>query len=435
MTAIFGSPVSAVILAVELLLFELRPRSLIPVALACATAAGARGLFFPPGPVFPMPVLSAPSGEALTCYIVIGALVGVMSVGITKLVYWVEDAFEHIPVHWMWWPAVGGLVVGVVGYFSPHTLGVGYDNIQGIVAGKIAGETLLTLCVLKLVSWSIALGSGTSGGTLAPLFTIGGGGGAILGTAAAAAMPHIGIDPRIAALVGMASIFAGASRALLASIVFAFETTLQPMGLLPLLGGCTAAYFVSCVMMRHTIMTEKIARRGIRVPSEYVADYLDQITVEAACVQPVVTLLDTKHLGEVRAWLKTHEADAEHQGFPVVNAEGHLVGVVTRRGLLDALVADSACVRDLIKRPPAVVFPDLSLRDAADHMVREGVGRLPVVTREERTKVIGIITRSDLLSAHKPRLQEMDDIERSIRVRSALRKMRKRALSGKSPRE
>lgn len=277
MAAIFGSPVSAVLLAIELLLFEYRPRSLIPVAFAAATATGLRIAYMGSEATFAMPTIAQPSGAALTTYIVIGAVVGLASVFVTRALYAIEAGFERLPIHWMWWPALGAIFVGVIGFFEPRTLGVGYDNIRGILTGDIVGLTVLALITLKFLSWSIALGSGTSGGTLAPLFTIGGGLGAILGTAITIFAPSLNVDPRIAALVGMAAIFAGASRALLTSVVFAFETTLQPIGLLPLLGGCSAAFLTSSLMMRYTIMTEKLARRGTYVPTEYVAIDPDEL--------------------------------------------------------------------------------------------------------------------------------------------------------------
>jgi chloride channel protein, CIC family len=398
MAATFGSPVSAVLLAIELLLFEFRPRSIIPVALASATATAVRMAYVGTEPIFAMPLLARPSGEALATYAVVGALVGWLAVYVTRAVYWVEDLFEKLPVHWMWWPALGGLAVGAVGIFAPRTLGVGYDNIEGMVSGKIVGEAVLLLCVMKFISWSISLGSGTSGGTLAPLFTIGGGAGVVLGELAAMQFPHFGIDPRICALVGMAAMFAGASRALLASVVFAFETTLQPLGMLPLLAGCTAGYLVSSLLMRNTIMTEKLARRGVRVPAEYHADYLDRIQVADAATREVKTLRADATVADAREMLETH------QGFPVVDSAGHLTGVITRRDY--AGKPPETRIADLVSRQPSVVFLDNSLRDAADHMVRENVGRLPVVSREDPTRVIGIITRSDLLSAHARRLSE-----------------------------
>ncbi|HEY0467514.1 MAG TPA: chloride channel protein, partial [Polyangiaceae bacterium] len=201
MAATFGSPVSAVLLAVELLLFEFRPRSIIPVALASATAAGVRMALVGSAPVFAMPELAQPSGEALTFYILLGGVIGVVATLVTRAVYAVEDAFERLPIHWMWWPALGGLAVGCVGYFAPRTMGVGYDNIERVLSGSLTGQALFLLFTLKFVSWVIALGSGTSGGTLAPLFTIGGGLGATLGALAALLAPGLGIDPRIAGLV------------------------------------------------------------------------------------------------------------------------------------------------------------------------------------------------------------------------------------------
>jgi len=398
MAATFGSPVSAVLLAIELLLFEFRARSIVPVALASATAASVRILFTGITPAFGMPMLARQTESALAFYALVGALVGWLSVYVTRAVYWVEDLFEKLPIHWMWWPALGGVAVGVVGYFAPRTLGVGYDNIEGMLSGHLVGTAVLFLCLMKFVSWSISLGSGTSGGTLAPLFTIGGGAGIALGELLGRQFPHVGIDPRICALVGMAAMFAGASRALLASVVFAFETTLQPLGLLPLLAGCTAGYLVSSLLMRHTIMTEKLARRGVRVPAEYAADYLDRLHVGEACTREVVSLRADQTLAEGGA------VTATHQGFPVLDAAGNLLGLITRRDYFGK--PPQTRVGDLITRPPAVAFPDTSLREAADHMVRENVGRLAVVEREDPRRIIGIITRSDLLSAHGRRLEE-----------------------------
>jgi H+/Cl- antiporter ClcA/CBS domain-containing protein len=404
MAAIFGTPVSAVLLAIELLLFEYRPRSLIPVSLAAATATGVRIVFVGTQPAFAMPNIAPPHGEALIIYIVLGALVGLAAVAITKTLYAVEHWFERLPIHWMWWPALGAVVVGVVGFIAPRTLGVGYENIDAIIGGELLGRALAVLVALKLISWTIALGSGTSGGTLAPLFTVGGGIGSLHGAGAAALLPNAGIDIRIAALVGMAAIFAGASHALLASVVFAFETTRQPMGLLPLLAGCSAAYLISLAFMRHSIMTEKLARRGTRVRSEYATDYLDQVLVRDIAASPVVTLKASDAVEDVRDWIAARAEGSSHQGFPVVDASGALVGVVTRRDLLDLDLPIEALVGEVVRREPVVIFDDHSARDAADHMVREGVGRLPVVTRDAPHALVGIVSRSDLLSAHERRL-------------------------------
>ncbi len=420
MAATFGAPVSAVLLAVELLLFEFRPRSIIPVALAAATAAGVRVLFEGVKPVFAMPDITTPAGAALWIYILLGGVIGVASVFVTRAVYAIEDGFERLPVHWMWWPAIGGVAVGVVGYIAPRTLGVGYFNISDMLSGKNAASFIALLCVMKFISWSIALGSGTSGGTLAPLFTIGGAMGALLGLSASALFPHAGIDVRIAALVGMAAMFAGASRALLTSAVFAFETTLQPLGLLPLLGGCTASYFVSSLLMRNTIMTEKIVRRGVRVPAEYQADFLDTVLVRDVASKSAVALRSDQTVADVRRWIETGVAGTSHQGFPVLDPSSRLlIGVLTRRDLLDPKIDAQEAIAQLIRRPPSVVYDDCTLRDAADHMVNHDIGRLPVVKRERPGEVVGMITRSDLLRAHRKRLSEEEQVQRHLTWRRA----------------
>lgn len=279
MAAIFGSPLAAVLLAVELLLFEFSPRSIIPVALGCITGAGMHLLLFGSQPVFAMPEIPVPSNSALVIYILLGVIIGVLASLVSKSIYTIEDLFEKLPVHWMWWPALGAVVVGVVGYFAPHTMGVGYDNIQYLLSGSWSLTMLLTLCFLKYISWAISLGSGTSGGTLAPLFTIGGATGALLGVGILHYFPGSEINVATAALIGMAAMFAGASRALLTSIVFALETTGQLHGLLPLLGACVAAYFVSFFLMKGSIMTEKIKRRGVKTPDVYEPDILKTVNV------------------------------------------------------------------------------------------------------------------------------------------------------------
>jgi CIC family chloride channel protein len=279
MAAIFGSPLAAVLLAVELLLFEFSPRSIIPVALACVTGAGMHFLLFGQQPVFAMPAIPAAPNGALAIYVLMGAFVGVVAAGVSRSIYWIEDTFEKLPIHWMWWPAIGAIAIGITGYFAPHTMGVGYDNIQHLLTGSTPLRVVIFLCVFKYLSWSISLGSGTSGGTLAPLFTIGGALGALMGTVLLGWFPDSGINIPTCALIGMAAMFAGASRAWLTSIVFALETTGQINGLLPLLGGCVAAYFVSFFLMKGSIMTEKILRRGVKTPDAFEPDILRNVAV------------------------------------------------------------------------------------------------------------------------------------------------------------
>jgi len=255
---------------------------------------------------------------------------------------------------------------------------------------------------------------------MAPLFTIGGALGSVLGGLGILFFPQLGVDVRIAALVGMAAMFAGASHALLASVVFAFETTRQPIGLLPLLGGCTASFLVSTLWMRHSIMTEKMARRGVRVPSELGVDFLGQMLVRDCASAPVVALLASQRLDDVRARIAAHAPEMSHQGYPIVDAGGSLVGVLTRRDLLDPERRGDVELGQLLHHALAVAYDDSSLREAADHMLSEGVGRLPVVLRSAPDKPIAILTRTDILGAHRRRLEAERASERGLELKDLL---------------
>lgn len=402
MSATFGSPVSAVLLAIELLLFEYAPASLIPVALAAAVADACRIAVLGTDPMFAMPAIGPTGGAALATYVALGLVVGAVAVAVSRSIYAIEDAFARLPIHWMWWPALGAVAVGIVGWIEPRTFGVGYDNIAHALDGSLAGTALAMVCALKFVSWSIALGSGTSGGTLAPLLTLGGGLGGLLGATAAAWLPTAGVDVRVAALVGMAAMFTGAARAMLASVVFAFETTGHMLGLMPVLAGCGGAYLVSCLTARESIMTEKLARRGTRVVSEYRVDWLARTSVGDCCTRDVVTLATTDAVAGIRAWLAGDDPHAKHPSFVVVDRDGRLVGVVTAREL--ALAPTDATIGALVHRAPIAIALDDSARDAADAMVRHAIGRLPVVLPDDSTRVVGIVTRGDLLRAHALRL-------------------------------
>lgn len=336
MAAIFGSPLAAVLLALELLLFEFSPRSVIPVGLACVTGAGMHFLLFGTQPVFGMSTIPVPDTGALAVYVVLGALIGVIAALVSKSVYWIEDMFDHLPIHWMWWPAIGAIAIGVVGYFAPHTMGVGYDNIRWLLQGRAPLAVIATLGILKYISWSISLGSGTSGGTLAPLFTIGGAFGAILGGLVLQLFPLSHINIATAALIGMAAMFTGASRAWLTSIVFALETTGQINGLLPLLGACLAAYFVSFFLMKGSIMTEKINRRGVKTPDVYEPDALQAVTVRELMTASngPIAFSPACHVSDDAGLAAEMLGEYNTESIAVKDDDGQIIGVITARSIL-----------------------------------------------------------------------------------------------------
>jgi CIC family chloride channel protein len=281
MTAIFGTPLSAVMLSIELLLFEFKAGSFIPVALCAALANVLRdALFGVHKPFFEIAAFTPPSVPSFFLFLLFGAILGVISVVVIKSTYWIEDLFEELPVHFMWWPVIGGFAVAAFGYFEPRSLGVGYGNITDALMGSMPLQLAASLLLFKFLSWAIALGSGTSGGTLAPLMTLGCCIGLLANAALSRIVPGWTVEPQVMALAGMAGLFAGCSRAVLASALFAFEATRQPMGIVPILGTCCTSYLASRALYVDSIMTLKITRRGVAVPHEYVPAPLETPRVE-----------------------------------------------------------------------------------------------------------------------------------------------------------
>lgn len=399
MSAIFGSPIAGIFLAIELLLFEFSANSIIPVALACITGAAGHHLFFEAGPVFPVGHNIDPaSNTALFIYSISGLLIGIISVGTTKLVYKLEDLFEKLPVHWMWWPAIGGIAVGIAGFIEPRSLGVGYSNITDVLSGNLTIHAITFLCVFKFLSWSVSLSSGTSGGTLAPLLTIGGAAGALMGFAAQQLFPQAGITISLAALTGMSAMFAGASRALLTSIIFALETTGQVNALLPLLAACTIAYIVSSVLMENTIMTEKIARRGIATPTSFSPDLLEHLTVRQAIGREGFMISRESSIADARALLQQEQRFSANY-FIITDDNGKYTGMVSSSSLFAGQRNENDSIAALIKRKGVWVSPDDRLKDVADKMVTEDVDVLAVVSEDQ--SVTGIISYKDILNAYK----------------------------------
>ncbi|GAA4792978.1 chloride channel protein [Olivibacter ginsenosidimutans] len=417
MTAIFGTPIAAIFLAIELLLFEFSPRAIIAVSLACITGAAGHHILFGTEPVFYISnTISTPSNAAIFSYSIIGVIIGVLSIGITKAVYAVEDSFERLPIHWMWWPAIGGLAVGIIGYFAPRTLGVGYENITDLLSGNMPLKFVLTLCILKFLSWVIALGSGTSGGTLAPLLTIGAATGILLGTLTLYFFPNCGITPSLMAVVGMSAMFAGSSRALITSIIFALETTGQFNALLPLLGACVASYTTSFLFMRHTIMTEKIARRGVQTPHTYEPDLLAQILVKDALESSNAILEEQMTIAQARSWFGETIASVHVNYMIIVTQDNNYSGIISASNLYSHHHDLNASVASLIKRKPISLAEYDTLRLAIDKMISENVDVLPVVSQQQ--ELMGVLSYQHILSAYYKSTKKANTEEINILLKS-----------------
>jgi chloride channel protein, CIC family len=440
MSATFTSPVAAVLLAVELLLFEWKPRSLVPVALASATALVVRRYIIGLGPLFPTgppPAFIGPVG-VLGC-VAVGLLAGALSALLAIAVYASEDAFRRLPIHWMWWPAIGGLVVGIGGLIFPRALGVGYDTIGLLVQGNATVQMILGILVVKSIIWSVSLGSGTSGGVLAPLLMIGG----ALGGLEALFLPHLG--PGFWELVSMAAILGGTMRSPFTGIIFTLELTHDVNMLLPLLVACVIAHGFTVIVMRRSILTEKVSRRGFHLSREYAVDPLEIIFVWEVMRTNVVALPDAVSRQDLARLLHVNpEKSGRYQRlFPVVDASYRLKGVVTRKDLQqlqhevaiepagsdgnDALLADGnneakswQMPVQLLHTRPAVAYPDEPLRAVVYRMAETGYTRLPVVERDDPGKLVGMISLNDLLKARARNLEEERHRERMLRLRLLL---------------
>ncbi|HVN86707.1 MAG TPA: chloride channel protein [Candidatus Binatia bacterium] len=403
MSATFATPVAAVMLAVELLLFEWKPRSVVPVALASAMAAAIRPHLVGAGPLFPVPTHPAVGALEMLSALIVGILAGVLSAGLTAAVYGAEDAFQRLPIHWMWWPAIGGAVVGIGGALQPHALGVGYDTIAELLRGEVLPSALIGLILVKASIWAIALGSGTSGGVLAPLLIMGSALGALEGTV----LP--GGGKALWPLVSMAAVLGGTMRSPFTSVIFALELTSNVNALLPCLVASIAAHGFTVLVMKRSILTEKVARRGYHVSREYSVDPLELLEVKDVMTTEVVTLplaLPVKRL--VEQYFGHHNSH-KHQGYPVLDQRGQLVGIVTRSNLLEPSVTEAMevlVVADILEREPLTVSSEESCRSAAETMAQARVGRLPVVAPDDPRRLVGILTRSDLL---KPRARAAAD--------------------------
>ncbi len=355
--------------------------------------------------MFPMEtIVELPSNLAIGIYSAMGIVIGLLSVLATKIVYAIEDGFGKLPIHWAWWPAIGGVAVGAIGYFAPQTLGVGYDNIIAVLSGTMSLQILFSLCFFKFLSWAIALGSGTSGGTLAPLLTIGGAAGAILGAVIIYWFPSSGVTVPLSALVSMSAMFAGSSRAFLTSIVFALETTGQSNALLPLLAACTAAYLVSYFMMENTIMTEKMARRGVKTPLSYEPDILEKITVGQAVPKKGTIISEGNSIKEVREWLDQDQSPKSNY-FIVSSDTGSYKGILSYSDLLSTQHDQNKSVGTLVK--PDLVYIGLSdtLLRAVETMAKENIDVLPVLSKGDMT-ILGILSYRDIIGAYRYGMDE-----------------------------
>ncbi len=418
MSAVFGTPVAATLFGVELLAFEFKPRSMVLIGIAAATADGLRmamasaGLVAPQ-PIFPVPAHTPLGGVVLLGAVVVGVIMGLAAWLMTQAVYQSEDLFKRLTghLHWMWWPMIGGLVIGLGGLVNPRSLGVGYTTIHAELLGQLGISALVLLFVVKLVIWSVGLGSGTSGGILAPIMMMGAALGGVLG--------HVlpGATPGVWAMIGLAGALAGVTRSPFTAIIFAFELTDDVHSMLALLVVATVAHLVSVLVLKRSILTEKVARRGFHVMREYVVDPLEATFVREVMDTDVFTVEPSQLLGDLYRSLTEGSEERRQRLYPVLDVSGRLVGILPWSNILAAKGDDGRTVAQEMIAPLALAYPDEVLRSVADRMAARGVGVIPVVDRDDPSRLDGLVTQFDLLTAREKLLEEERNAERILNLR------------------
>jgi len=413
MSATFASPLAAVLLSVELLLFEWKPRSLIPVAVASVAAAATRRYIIGMGPLFPTPphaVFIGPQG-LLGC-VLVGLLAGALSALLTLAVYAAEDAFQKLPIHWMWWPIIGGFVVGLGGLVFPQALGVGYDMIGALLQGGVVLKTIAGILLVKSIIWAVSLGSGTSGGVLAPLLMMGG----ALGGLMSGFLPNEGLG--FWPLVAMGAILGGTMRSPFTGVVFAVELTHDVNVILPLLLASVIAHAFTVLSLRRSILTEKVARRGYHLSREYAVDPLEILFVREVMRPDIVALPADATIADLAESLHDAHSPRRQSLYPVVDADKKLVGVVPRHQLRELVQEQNGRrLAEVVKRDPEVAYPDEPLRVTVYRMAETGFTRFPVVENDGSRRLAGMVSLDDLLKARTHNLDAERRRERVLPLR------------------
>ena len=418
MSATFGTPIAAILLAVELLLFEWKPRSFVPVAVASVVAATWRSWALGTAALFPLATSHLLPQTGLLLAAVLGIAAGLASGLLTAMVYGAEDLFQRLTFHWMWWPLIGGVVIGVGGLIEPHALGVGYDNIAALLHGDLASGPALRLLIVKAIIWSVALGSGTSGGVLAPLLIMGGVLGSLFGALCGVQFSP-GSDTGMWALIGMGAMMGGTMRSPLTALMFGLELTHDMNSLLPLAIGCVAAHLTTVLLLKRSILTEKIARRGHHITREYVVDPFETVRVADIMAQPAEALPADWTVGETLTFFTAPDAPRRHKSYPVIDRDGRVLGMVSRADALRWL-RDEHSLTGLLREQIAgqdlvVAYDDELAGQLADRMTSSDVGRVPIVNRQSGS-LVGLVARRDLLRVRTNMVRHEREREALIRV-------------------
>ncbi len=409
LAATFGTPISGVIMAIEILLFEFRTRSFIPLVIATSLATTVRNALMPSNVMFPIGSMRFGLPGDLPYYIALGIICGLVAVFFIKVLYWTEDQFEKLHLSPYVLPSIGALGVGVLGFFVPRIFGPGYDTIGAILQNQFVLSFLLVILLSKFLALILSLGTRTSGGLLAPVFMIGAAVGGVFAMLVNRIIPGANLSPGAFALVGMGAVFGASVRSTFAFIIFPLEITHNFNSVLPLMIVGVVASGVAYVLYRNSVVTEKLARRGFLIPQDYEADIFKRVPVSEV-MDPVVPTVNSD-LKVRELWERIQRGDAEasrHQALPIVDEKGQLVGIITHGDARRAVEkGDAECtVLQAGSKELVLAFAGESLYEAVVRMLKHDIGRLPVVRRDDVHKVIGYLGRTQAISARLKKLAE-----------------------------
>lgn len=425
MSATFGTPLAAVILAIELLLFEFSVRAFVPLVVAASIAGGMHSALFGQGPLFQVPTHDFAGLRVLPAFVLLGVACGVLAIVLSRGLFFIEDLYRRLPVSQFWHPVIGAVIFATVGLFVPRALGVGYDAIDDVLNARLAIATVAVLAFAKLIAWWFALGSGTSGGTLAPILLIS----SSFGTVVGAGLNHVLPGPEIAigafAVVAMAATFGAATQATFAAIVFVFELTGDYNVILPLMLATVVADLVYSAVNRDSLMTEKLRRRGLNLGRHYGVDPFTRARVADIMSTDVETVSQSATFGEARARFDVHG----HGAYPIVDGP-RLVGIITRGDALGDDCDDEQPVIDCATNHVVTVAPTDTAQTALRIIVDEQIEHLPVVDGDHH--LVGICTRTDLLKVRRDQL-ESERRQEGLTTRLNDRARRVRLRKGATP--
>ena len=402
--AAFSAPLAGVVFVVEVIYGELETRTFIPIVISSVFATLVSSTLFGINPIrISSYHLLSPYKELGLC-LILGLLAGMVSTILIRALYYMQDLFSEIPIHPVFKPALGGLAVGAIGLFYPRVLGMGYNVITDALNSQLAFELLLILLFLKILAFSLTLGSGGSGGTIVPSLFTGAMLGGAFGTAANMFFPGMIAEPGAYAMIGMGAVFAGTARAPLTAILILFEITRDYSLILPLMFACVLSNVMSNALYPESIFTEGLRRKGFKIRKGREVDIMDSMLVKDAMVKHVQTVSEEKNVGTLIALMQA----SRHAGFPVLDSKGKLSGIVTLSDLRSKVKYGEVDkkIGDIATRVVEVAYPDETLEAVLKRLGSKQIGRLPVVDRRDKTRLLGLITRSDVVNSYNKKVVE-----------------------------